>query len=762
MSKSKSKKSRDDDDDAPKKRGNPGDFHGKRDEFLREHLEEYIAASEARSTRTFWPTLFAKWWALFPWTLPIEKDSTDGIELDTRPDTALSDAERAQKKKVLDTMESKVKAWYNYQRAHHGGGAKNPWAPLLKELREKTNAPAPKRLADFQCYMQRPEHKKEIQRVFGERHPNKIGGRGTINERAAIARELLAGESAEIRHKIHELADAEHEEEMKDWRATKDGTKELTEEEKEAARARWAVTIAPLLKILSDYTRYKISMIVGRIDKTTWKFDIRSLHEGKTAKGEDWPTWAADGAYNDHVVRQFMRFLLAEEGAVVLSDRVGDDPLEILRLASIAATAAVSSGPNTSAASSSSAPNTSNLANAAAAPTTASSIPAAIPFIPPAPTSAAPLRAATPTPTPALPDRPPTPIPIEFAAIIPQVRAPPTASQLDGVEGVEDVLKREVQALPADERTARIEQLKRMPVFFRQRESNIARHGEEEADAKAELEAQATKVAAEKAAAKEAKKRKAPTKRTRKGRTKRRRGPMGLDASDEEPDELVLDSDSSEDEQRGEDEQHGTPTPTPKPARPQPHRLNARGQGAAAAVNSGNADATGVQAPGWAMDAKKVLETGEMDDIWNTLVGLWWEKEKVCGFAGPTRGYTEGRPIQVSEWVRYARKALVKPAIDDVEAFGQKWWEWWILMNPNWRERSSFAPRTHPRLEQTAGGEEWGAVDYSGPNGILNVLICLRWWRDAMGPNDNEEYWVEAVEDVIWSLETINQQKASE
>ncbi|KAJ7024471.1 hypothetical protein C8F04DRAFT_1270269 [Mycena alexandri] len=58
------------------------------------------------------------------------------------------------------------------------------------------------------------------------------------------------------------------------------------------------------------------------------------------------------------------------------------------------------------------------------------------------------------------------------------------------------------------------------------------------------------------------------------------------------------------------------------------------------------------------------------------------------------------------------------------------------------------------------GGEEWGAVDYSGPNGILNVLICLRWWRDAMGPNDDQDYWVEAVEDVIWSLETINKDMA--
>ncbi|KAJ7018157.1 hypothetical protein C8F04DRAFT_977733 [Mycena alexandri] len=155
------------------------------------------------------------------------------------------------------------------------------------------------------------------------------------------------------------------------------------------------------------------------------------------------------------------------------------------------------------------------------------------------------------------------------------------------------------------------------------------------------------------------------------------------------------------------------------------------------------------------MDAKKALETGKTERVWETLVDLWWNKEQARGFVGPSRGFTEGRPIQVAEWVRYARKAPVKPPIDDVEAFGQMWWEWWVMMNPNWRAHTSFEKRTHPRLEQTAGGEEWGAVDFSGPNGILNVLICLRWWRDAMGPEDDEDYWIEAVEDVIWALETI-------
>ncbi|KAJ7035299.1 hypothetical protein C8F04DRAFT_1259110 [Mycena alexandri] len=52
-------------------------------------------------------------------------------------------------------------------------------------------------------------------------------------------------------------------------------------------------------------------------------------------------------------------------------------------------------------------------------------------------------------------------------------------------------------------------------------------------------------------------------------------------------------------------------------------------QGAAAAVNSGNTDASGVQAPGWAMDVKKALETGKMDEIWKTLENIGWRPWRI-------------------------------------------------------------------------------------------------------------------------------------
>jgi hypothetical protein len=47
-------------------------------------------------------------------------------------------------------------------------------------------------------------------------------------------------------------------------------------------------------------------------------------------------------------------------------------------------------------------------------------------------------------------------------------------------------------------------------------------------------------------------------------------------------------------------------------------------------------------------------------------------------------------------------------------------------------------------------GESWLCMDYQGQNGFLNVLVCLKWWRDAL--EDASPDWEDAVDDVTWVL----------
>ena len=43
----------------------------------------------------------------------------------------------------------------------------------------------------------------------------------------------------------------------------------------------------------------------------------------------------------------------------------------------------------------------------------------------------------------------------------------------------------------------------------------------------------------------------------------------------------------------------------------------------------------------------------------------------------------------------------------------------------------------------------------TGPNGHLNVLVCLRWWRNALRDDTDVGGWDTAVADVKWALEQL-------
>ncbi|KAJ7734705.1 hypothetical protein B0H14DRAFT_2408771, partial [Mycena olivaceomarginata] len=98
------------------------------------------------------------------------------------------------------------------------------------------------------------------------------------------------------------------------------------------------------------------------------------------------------------------------------------------------------------------------------------------------------------------------------------------------------------------------------------------------------------------------------------------------------------------------------------------------------------------------------------------------------------------RPAQVGAWVQRARTG--KPDIRDVERFANEWAKWWQEINPAWRKVSLPMSRL--------GDGPWVGLDLPGANGFLNVLICLKWWREQVETESKE--WKEAVEDVTWVL----------
>ncbi|KAJ7921291.1 hypothetical protein B0H13DRAFT_1604732, partial [Mycena leptocephala] len=94
--------------------------------------------------------------------------------------------------------------------------------------------------------------------------------------------------------------------------------------------------------------------------------------------------------------------------------------------------------------------------------------------------------------------------------------------------------------------------------------------------------------------------------------------------------------------------------------------------------------------------------------------------------------------------IGFSRARKYTPAIANADTFGKGWWVWWLDINPDWR--SDMRPLSR-------GTGSWDCLDLYGQNGFLNVLVTLKWWRDAMSvPLPN---WEEAVNDVKWVLDEM-------
>lgn len=98
-----------------KKRGNPGDFLGKRGEFLESYRELYAEHSRNKTTQEFWRNLFPAYWSKFHWRLPINQEPPEppepvllnGVVVEPPPQPAevLTPEEDAEKKATMFLVE---------------------------------------------------------------------------------------------------------------------------------------------------------------------------------------------------------------------------------------------------------------------------------------------------------------------------------------------------------------------------------------------------------------------------------------------------------------------------------------------------------------------------------------------------------------------------------------------------------------------------------------------------------------------------------
>ena len=87
----------------PKKRGNKGDFHGSRKQYLTSLLPAYDAARGKSGFADFWSDTFSGYWRRFPWTVPIDQEPPATLPEDDL--SKLSEEEMKQRADILTNTE---------------------------------------------------------------------------------------------------------------------------------------------------------------------------------------------------------------------------------------------------------------------------------------------------------------------------------------------------------------------------------------------------------------------------------------------------------------------------------------------------------------------------------------------------------------------------------------------------------------------------------------------------------------------------------
>ncbi|KDR77387.1 hypothetical protein GALMADRAFT_1326101 [Galerina marginata CBS 339.88] len=154
--------------------------------------------------------------------------------------------------------------------------------------------------------------------------------------------------------------------------------------------------------------------------------------------------------------------------------------------------------------------------------------------------------------------------------------------------------------------------------------------------------------------------------------------------------------------------------------------------------------------PPWLAHMIAYLRGVSEDVAWQNLVTRFVEFEK----HGPPAGNlsTKQRPQQVSDWIKSKKKDVV-PTLQ-VSSYGKLFKDWWMAMQPAWRNLGGQLVRGIPQ------GESLQALRKGGTAGIYVVVVSLSWWLKAQNAERDVEAWA-LVDDLSWVIQELNKDAPS-
>ncbi|KAL1699669.1 hypothetical protein EV121DRAFT_273609 [Schizophyllum commune] len=186
--------------------------------------------------------------------------------------------------------------------------------------------------------------------------------------------------------------------------------------------------------------------------------------------------------------------------------------------------------------------------------------------------------------------------------------------------------------------------------------------------------------------------------------------------------------------------------------------------------------AEGNAAAQWFRDAWKYV-AHDFGPDWMALIsdyGSWEEAHAYTSAKGASKALPtlNTRPKEVAVWISHARWARGRSGEpnpkDTAFAHGllRRWWEWYRRLSPSWRRT-----QTDGTLEPcTVLGDDMGKLECSGVNGVLNLVVVLKWVKEGLSCSENsvdkdprlpalQDKWAVAVRDLQIMLHAMVEKK---
>ncbi|KAL1698293.1 hypothetical protein EV121DRAFT_218418, partial [Schizophyllum commune] len=171
----------------------------------------------------------------------------------------------------------------------------------------------------------------------------------------------------------------------------------------------------------------------------------------------------------------------------------------------------------------------------------------------------------------------------------------------------------------------------------------------------------------------------------------------------------------------------------------------------------------------WSDHVAKVVMACRRGQAWGSAfadaVLAYHSYEETRGFrkdGGRKITNTALRPAVYQTWTKCARPYNRVMTLENIDAYRQQWWNWWTDLMPSVRRLPSggLVP-PFDIVKKVNGADQWEGLDeICGKDGMLQFLLTLLWWGDAIHSQTprNEKHladWVAACVDFAGTLSAI-------